>query len=166
MQCRRAAIWGWAALFLTAACAAPPVTVPTETPRNTALPDDAIAFLPNRAVPRCAVVKVVDGDTVDVQCSRSGGRVRLLGYDTPETYRARCPEEKSLGLAAKNFLDRRLAAAESIVPEARGPDKYNRLLARFIVDGQPLEQIMVAQGLAVYYDGGRRIDWCARLKGA
>ena len=166
MRTGRTTIRGWGALFLIAACAAPPATAPVDEPLKNALPRDAIAFLPDRDAPVCTVVKVVDGDTVDLQCTRSGGRVRLMGFDTPETFQARCTEEKSLGLAAKNYLHRRLTSARRIVPEFHGSDKYNRLLARFIVDGKPLEQIMVAEGVAVYYDGGRRIDWCAKLKGA
>ena len=152
--------------LFVAACAAPPERAANTRPITTTLRANAIAFLPDRANPRCAVVKVVDGDTVDVQCQNSGGRVRLMGFDTPETHQAGCRAEKELGLAAKAFLQQRLAAARRIIPETRGPDKYGRLLARFIVDGKPLEQIMVAQGLAVYYDGGRRINWCAKLKAA
>jgi endonuclease YncB( thermonuclease family) len=38
-------------------------------------------------------IEVVDGDTI-----RVGSEViRLVGFDTPETYRARCPSERELG---------------------------------------------------------------------
>jgi len=58
---------------------------------------------------RCKVVKIIDGDTVDVDIDLGFGvwmhkeRVRLYGIDTPES-RTRDLEEKKYGLAAKKFL--------------------------------------------------------------
>ena len=58
---------------------------------------------------RCKVVKVIDGDTVDVDIDLGFGvwlhkeRVRLFGIDTPES-RTRDLEEKKYGLAAKEYL--------------------------------------------------------------
>ena len=39
---------------------------------------------------------VVDGDTIALD----GKRYRLLGFDTPETYHARCQAEYDAGIAA------------------------------------------------------------------
>ena len=58
---------------------------------------------------RVNIVKVVDGDTVDVDIDLGFGiwmkneRVRLFGIDTPES-RTRDLEEKKYGLAAKEYL--------------------------------------------------------------
>ena len=58
---------------------------------------------------RCIVVKIVDGDTVDVDIDLGFGvwmkkqRIRLFGIDTPES-RTRDLEEKKYGLAAKDYL--------------------------------------------------------------
>ena len=58
---------------------------------------------------RCKVVKIVDGDTVDVDIDLGFGvwlhkeRIRMFGIDTPES-RTRDLEEKKFGLAAKQFL--------------------------------------------------------------
>jgi len=58
---------------------------------------------------RCKVIKVIDGDTVDVDIDLGFGvwmhkeRVRLYGIDTPES-RTSDKEEKVYGLAAKEFL--------------------------------------------------------------
>tara|TARA_B100000575_G_C23087784_1_gene626995 strand:+ start:451 stop:864 length:414 start_codon:yes stop_codon:yes gene_type:complete len=55
------------------------------------------------------VLKVIDGDTVDVDIDLGFGvwirneRVRLFGIDTPES-RTRDLEEKKYGLAAKQYL--------------------------------------------------------------
>ena len=57
----------------------------------------------------CNVVKVVDGDTVDVDIDLGFGmwlkneRVRLYGIDTPEC-RTRDPEEKLCGMYAKKVV--------------------------------------------------------------
>ena len=58
---------------------------------------------------RCKVVKVIDGDTVDVDIDLGFGiwqideRVRIMGIDTPES-RTRDKIEKKFGLAAKAKL--------------------------------------------------------------
>ena len=58
---------------------------------------------------RCKVVKVIDGDTVDVDIDLGFGiilkdeRVRIMGIDTPES-RTRDRVEKKFGLAAKAKL--------------------------------------------------------------
>ena len=55
---------------------------------------------------KCKVIRVVDGDTVDVNIDLGFGvwlhkeRVRIQGIDTPES-RTRDLAEKKLGLAAK-----------------------------------------------------------------
>ena len=56
------------------------------------------------------VVKVVDGDTIDIIIDlgfdlTKKERVRLAGIDTPES-RTKDLEEKELGLEAKEFLQR------------------------------------------------------------
>ena len=62
---------------------------------------------------RVEVLKVIDGDTVDVDIDLGFGvwlkneRVRLYGIDTPES-RTRDLEEKKFGLAAKERLKKLL----------------------------------------------------------
>ena len=58
---------------------------------------------------RCKIVKVIDGDTVDVDIDLGFGvwlhkeRIRLYGIDTPES-RTRDLEEKKYGLMAKDLV--------------------------------------------------------------
>ncbi|MCF6273374.1 MAG: thermonuclease family protein [Rhodobacteraceae bacterium] len=112
----------------------------------------------------CRITHVVDGDTVDLKCEGSQTeRIRILGYDTPETYYADCPAEKALGDRATDYL-RGLAANGQVTKVERSrQDKYDRTLARIFIDGQDLADIMVSQELAVRYSGARRISWCDRL---
>lgn len=55
------------------------------------------------------VVKVVDGDTVDVVIDLGFKltmklRIRMTGYDAPETYRPKCDAERKAGLKVKEYL--------------------------------------------------------------
>ena len=44
-----------------------------------------------------------------------------------------------------------------------GEDRYGRRLVRLGIDGRDVGDGLIAEGLAVPYTGGRRIDWCDRL---
>lgn len=102
-------------------------------------------------------IYVVDGDTIDV----SGARVRLVGFDTPETYRARCTYEKRLGDLAtarvRELLDGVVRVELMLLP---GRDRYDRLLGRLMVNGRDVGDTLISEGLARAYEGGRRQGWC------
>ena len=84
---------------------------------------------------RCEVVRVIDGDTVDVDIDLGFGvwmkkqRIRMYGIDTPES-RTRDLEEKKYGLAAKDFLVGMLEDENGIIlktyKDAEG--KFGRIL--------------------------------------
>ena len=125
-------------------------------------PDSRISNGESSRAESCTITHIVDGDTLDLRCT--GGsveRIRIMGYDTPETYRAGCSAEKRLGEAATNRL-RQLAATSPVTRvERHGLDRYQRVLARIWLGGVDLAQTMVSENLAVRYSGGRRINWCA-----
>jgi len=122
-----------------------------------------VAYIPTRDKPVCVVRDIVDGDTIKITCRNSEGNARLIGFDTPETFRPGCPAEERLGQRAKQHLKSLLASATVIAPKVTGKDKYNRTLLQLTLDGADLADIMVSAGLAVYYDGGKRINWCKKL---
>ena len=84
---------------------------------------------------RCKVVKIVDGDTVDVDIDLGFGvwlkkeRIRMFGIDTPES-RTRDLEEKKYGNAAKEFITGMLNDEGGIVLKTRKDKegKYGRIL--------------------------------------
>ncbi len=100
---------------------------------------------------------VVDGDTVRL----AGQAIRLIGFDTPETYRAECASERRLGDAAtdrlRDLLARATSAQLAYLPRR---DQYGRELARLMVNGRDVADIMVGEGLARRYTGGHRQSWC------
>jgi len=84
---------------------------------------------------RCKVVKIIDGDTVDVDIDLGFGvwmhkeRIRLYGIDTPES-RTRDLEEKKYGLAAKAFLTGMLDDPAGIILKTHkdATGKFGRIL--------------------------------------
>ena len=84
---------------------------------------------------RCKVVKIIDGDTVDVDIDLGFGvwlkkeRIRMYGIDTPES-RTRDLEEKKYGNAAKEFITGMLDDEGGIVLKTRKDKegKYGRIL--------------------------------------
>jgi len=118
------------------------------------------------------VVKVVDGDTVDVDIDLGFGvtlrdeRVRIVGIDTPES-RTRDKVEKVFGLAAKERLYELMKnGAKLITTENKhGEDmkgKFGRILGDFKIErsnDRPAElvtDILVEEGHAVAYFGGSK----------
>src|SRR3954451_3807409 len=76
------------------------------------------------------VVKVVDGDTIDVSYDGATHRVRLLNVDTPETVDPQKPVE-CLGPEASDYLKRRIPAGTEVRLErdVEERDGYGRELA-------------------------------------
>jgi len=113
------------------------------------------------------VVKVVDGDTVDVDIDLGFGvclkdeRVRIMGIDTPES-RTRDDVEKLFGLAAKNRLYSLLEKDAKLITteDKSGEDmkgKFGRILGDFrAADGRLVTQIMIEEGHCVPYFGGSK----------
>lgn len=115
------------------------------------------------------VIKVVDGDTVDVDIDLGFGvclkdeRVRIMGIDTPES-RTSNKVEKLFGLAAKNRLysllehDAKLITTE----DKSGEDmkgKFGRILGDFrAADGRLVTEILIEEGHCVPYFGGSKED--------
>ena len=104
-----------------------------------------------------SAVRVIDGDTVEL----AGETVRLLGYDTPETFRPGCMGEKHKGLLATNRL-KELVGSGAIIRVAWTDerDRYDRRLASVTIDRRDVGAILIAEGLARSYEGGRRGSWC------
>ena len=101
-------------------------------------------------------IYVIDGDTIDI----NGARYRLVGFDTPETYRPQCDYEKALGnqaTARLKQLTSGIATIDLVVQPGR--DKYGRGLARLFVNSHDVGTILIQEGSARAYSGGRRSSW-------
>lgn len=119
---------------------------------------------------KATLVKVVDGDTVDVDLDLgfsivlSNQRIRLYGIDTPES-RTRDPEEKKCGKLAGQYLIDNLGT-EFVVKthkdDARG--KYGRILGELMAYSPEKDAVvslnreMIEKKLAVAYFGQSKDD--------
>ncbi|ABC28824.1 Micrococcal nuclease-like protein [Hahella chejuensis KCTC 2396] len=111
------------------------------------------------------VTSIYDGDTFRADIAdwpaivgqRIG--VRIKHIDTPEL-RGSCKKEKALALKAKQFLVEKLRNAKQVKLENIQRDKYFRVLADVVADGESLGQSLIKEKLAVPYEGGTKIDWC------
>jgi micrococcal nuclease len=110
------------------------------------------------------VERVVDGDTIEVRVQIWLGeslsiRVRLDGVDAPEL-EARCPEERRMAEAARDFLVRRLDGAEVRLSHVVY-DKYGGRVRADVTDSAgDVAAALLAAHLARPYHGERRQPWC------
>lgn len=111
------------------------------------------------------VVRVIDGDTLDVLARVWLGqtvqvRVRLDGVDAPEL-RGRCAGERAQAEEVRSWLVRQLAGRSIALRQVRLGKYAGRVVARVELDGgQDLSVMLLQAGLARPYDGRRRADWC------
>ena len=125
---------------------------------------------------RCKILKVVDGDTVDVDIDLGFGvvlsdeRVRIMGIDTPES-RTSDKVEKVFGLAAKDALKSMLGKTSILKTQINrdGEDmkgKFGRILGDFIIDlnGEPISIVdaLMDAGHCVDYYGGSKEELTER----
>ena len=108
----------------------------------------------------CKILRVVDGDTVDVDIDLGFGmwihreRVRIMGIDTPES-RTRDLVEKKFGLAAKEFVKSLMpiGSMQMIKTEKDKTGKFGRILGDFLLEDKRLTEIMIEKNHAVPYFG-------------
>lgn len=100
------------------------------------------------------VIRVIDGDTIEVRIGIKKEKVRLIGIDTPETVDPRKPVQcfgkEASQKAKKLMLNKkiRLEADET----GSNKDKYNRLLRYvYLKDGTLVNEYMVKEGYAFTY---------------
>ena len=123
---------------------------------------------------RCKILRVVDGDTVDVDIDLGFGvwlhkeRIRLYGIDTPES-RTRDLEEKRYGNMAKELVKSYMpvGSMQTLITEKDKSGKYGRILGKFkVLDIRPdrkntsmiLNDFMIEKHYAVAYHGQSKDD--------
>ena len=105
--------------------------------------------------------RVVDGDTLDAIVDLGFDtwkhiRVRLVGINTPES-RTRDLEEKARGLAAKDFVVEILKQHKNnFILHSQGVGKYGRCLGNIFLGDTNLNDLLINEGHAVEYSGGKR----------
>ncbi len=110
----------------------------------------------------CRILRVIDGDTVDVVCDLGFGvtshqRIRLLAVNTPELKGA----SRVAGLAAKTFVEGWVQALSAAAADRDWPfriwteksDSFGRYLGTIIgcATGETLNDLLLQSGHAVRY---------------
>ncbi len=100
--------------------------------------------LPPSGAPSGQVVRVLDGDTIEVLIGGRTVRVRLHGVDCPERGQA-------FGTAARRFTAE-LCFRRTVALRSYQTDRYGRLLADVVLpDGRVLNHELLRAGLAWWY---------------
>ena len=117
----------------------------------------------------CKIVRVVDGDTVDVDIDLGFGvwmhkqRIRMYGVDTPES-RTRDLEEKKFGLMAKEIVKKWVpeGSTQTLITRKDKSGKYGRILGSFKIvfeeEETTLNEWMVKYKYGVEYFGQSKKD--------
>lgn len=117
---------------------------------------------------RCVeFVKNYDGDTLTFNIKSVhpliGERisVRVNGLDAPEI-KGKQPCEKDAARAAQRLVQSLLKNAKIINLENIGRDKYFRVLADVVIDGQNLTAVLLKNKLGYAYHGEtkQKVNWC------
>ena len=109
----------------------------------------------------CTLLEVYDGDTF--KCDLIGlhpliGKrisIRVFGIDTPEI-RTKDLKKKAQGLRSKQFASILLSHAKVIELRQVRRGKYFRIIASVYIDGKDFAAIMISEGYAIPYFGGKR----------
>jgi len=125
----------------TTASSAPPTQPPST---NESSPQEQ----PATALVEAKVVRVIDGDTIEVDIEGSLYKVRYIGIDTPETVHPQKPVEyfgKEASEKNRELVEGEIVRLEKDVSEA---DKYGRLLRYVWVDDMMVNGELVRLGYA------------------
>jgi|TARA_B100000035_G_C20969738_1_gene540469 micrococcal nuclease len=103
--------------------------------------------------------RVVDGDTVDALVDLGFNtwkkvRIRMHGMNAPES-RTRDLDEKARGIASKIRLEEILESGQFTL-QSMGVGKFGRCLGILYVDGSNVNQMLITEGHATEYYGGKR----------
>lgn len=99
------------------------------------------------------VLRVIDGDTIEVSLNNKKESVRLIGIDAPETVDPRITVEsfgKEASDKAKEILDGKTISLESD-PTQGNRDKYGRLLRYIFINNLNFNKFMISEGYVHEY---------------
>jgi micrococcal nuclease len=115
--------------------------------------------VPSRQDDRCAVARVLDGDTF--RCG-DGRKIRLIGVDTPEQ------AQGEAGRLARQALLRYLPPGRVVRLErdVQAADRYGRVLAFVWTGATMVNEAMVREGWAVLYTVPPDVKYAERFRRA
>jgi micrococcal nuclease len=115
---------------------------------STTTPTPTSTFKQTMGVVEATVVRVVDGDTIEVDIDRTSYKVRYIGIDTPETVHPQKPVEcfgKEASEKNRELVEGKRVRLEKDVSDT---DNYGRLLRYVWVDDIMVNAELVRLGYA------------------
>ncbi len=98
------------------------------------------------------VIRVIDGDTIDILYKGKKERIRMLSVDTPESVHPDHSRNTLMGKKASKYTKSRLKDKYiSLEFETKKRGKYKRLLAYVFIDGKNYSLELVREGWSPYY---------------
>lgn len=130
-------------------------SVKSITNKNPTKPQNTIFPSKNPVITKTLykVLKVIDGDTINVDLNGKSETLRLIGIDTPETVDPRKPIQcfgREASNKAKELLNGKMVYLENDSTQGER-DKYNRLLRYVFVDEIFYNKFMIKEGFAHEY---------------
>jgi len=103
------------------------------------------------------VIRVLDGDTIEVLINKDPVRIRLADID--------CPEKKQpFGQAAKKYV-LKIAAQKIVTVESKTKDRYGRTIGEvFLPNGDSLNRLLIRDGYAWHYKKYSKDESLAKLE--
>ena len=124
-----------------------PQTSPLSESKSEETPDDP--FLSPEDLPQVQVLRVIDGDTIEVSWRDTKEKVRLIGIDTPESVHPdqnkNVPYGKIASEFTKSMLEGQTVGLEFDVQER---DRYGRLLAYVYIGDIMFNKLLLDEGHA------------------
>ena len=96
------------------------------------------------------VIHVYDGDTIRVIEKGREIKIRLVGIDSPETYKGKDKPGQPFSRKSKDYLSK-LVSGKTVEIMSYGTDDYGRILGVIYLDGISINFEMVRSGLAEVY---------------
>jgi micrococcal nuclease len=125
--------------------------LPQTLPLSESTPDKVSggALLPAEDLPQAQVLRVIDGDTIEVSWGDTKEKVRLIGVDTPESVHPDQSKNVPYGKIASEFtkstLEGQTVGLEFDVQER---DRYGRLLAYVYLGDIMFNKLLLDEGHA------------------
>ena len=115
----------------------------------------------------CAQLVAIDGDSIrcdGVNMRDMGdGAPFVSGYDTPEIWTNKCPEELALARKAKARMEELLATPGVKVFSSGRTDNtesHRPLVSVILPDGRSIGSVLITEGLARIWTPEYEANWC------
>lgn len=96
------------------------------------------------------VLRIIDGDTIQIDYKGVKEKVRMIGIDTPESVHPDDDKNTEAGLVASEYTEMLLKGKKvSIELDVQERDQYGRILAYVYLEGKMVNKTLLEEGYAV-----------------